>query len=280
MNRKIVVVLIFSVFIVIGGIIYAKGHAADSGKDDAASFVSSGSGEAIADNLDATQMENAENGGSQADGSKSSGESASATEEQALKDITVHILGAVKMPGVYTLAGGSRIIDAVDAAGGFTEDADEGFLNLAYVLTDALRVAVPTKKETKELEEAKDEVCEGQNAEAGTVSNTDGKEIKAGYVAGVSSGISAADASGTVDTNVNQSSGNDTENSSSSGKVNINTADKDALMTLTGIGSSKADAIIAYRNENGNFKDISEIMNVSGIKEGSYNKIKDSITVN
>ena len=77
----------------------------------------------------------------------------------------MHILGAVKMPSVYTLAGGSRIIDAVDAAGGFTEDADEGFLNLAYVyLTDALRVAVPTKKETKNLKKPKIEVCEGQNA--------------------------------------------------------------------------------------------------------------------
>ena len=60
---------------------------------------------------------------------------------------------------------------------------------------------------------------------------------------------------------------------------NINKASKEELMTLTGIGESKAIAIIKYREDNNGFKDISEIMNVSGIGEALYNKIKDSITV-
>lgn len=65
-----------------------------------------------------------------------------------------------------------------------------------------------------------------------------------------------------------------------SGLVNINSANVQELMQLSGIGESKADAIIAYREEHGAFQSIDELMNISGIKEGVYNKIKDSITVN
>ena len=66
---------------------------------------------------------------------------------------------------------------------------------------------------------------------------------------------------------------------SGAGKVNINTATEEQLMSLNGIGEGKAKSIIAYREEKGKFNSIEEIMNVEGIKEGTYNKIKDSITV-
>lgn len=65
-----------------------------------------------------------------------------------------------------------------------------------------------------------------------------------------------------------------------SGLVNLNTADADTLMRLPGIGASKAEAILAYRKEHGGFQSIEELMQISGIKEGVYNKIKASITVN
>lgn len=63
------------------------------------------------------------------------------------------------------------------------------------------------------------------------------------------------------------------------GKVNLNTATKEELMTLSGVGESRADSIIAYREENGRFQNTEELMQISGIKEGLYNKIKDNITV-
>ena len=63
------------------------------------------------------------------------------------------------------------------------------------------------------------------------------------------------------------------------GKVNLNTATKEELMTLSGIGESRADSIIAYREENGRFQNTEELMQIRGIKEGLYNKIKDNITV-
>jgi competence protein ComEA len=67
--------------------------------------------------------------------------------------------------------------------------------------------------------------------------------------------------------------------SAGSGLVNLNTADKQQLMTLPGIGESKADSIIAYRNNNGAFNNIEEIKNISGIKDAAYEKIKDLICV-
>ena len=94
-------------------------------------------------------------------------------------------------------------------------------------------------------------------------------------------------AKGTVENNENSQIGNNSSGENSSGdekdsslnKVNINTADVDELMTLSGIGESKAKAIVEYRDSNGGFKSIEELMNISGIKEGVFQKIKDSITV-
>lgn len=67
---------------------------------------------------------------------------------------------------------------------------------------------------------------------------------------------------------------------SEDGRINLNTATAEQLMTLPGIGQSKADSIIAYRTENGSFQSIEDVMNITGIKEGVFVKIKDSITVN
>lgn len=69
------------------------------------------------------------------------------------------------------------------------------------------------------------------------------------------------------------------EKESTSGLININTANEDALTTLPGIGASKAKSIIAYRESNGNFQSIEGLMEVEGIKEGVFNKVKDMITV-
>ena len=65
----------------------------------------------------------------------------------------------------------------------------------------------------------------------------------------------------------------------SGGKINLNTASKEQLMTLSGVGESKADAIIKYREANGGFKAVEDIMNIEGIKEGVFNKIKDDICI-
>ena len=65
-----------------------------------------------------------------------------------------------------------------------------------------------------------------------------------------------------------------------SGKVNLNTASKEQLMTLSGIGEAKAMSIIAYREEHGGFQKVEELMEVQGIKEGVFNKVRDRISIN
>lgn len=158
------------------------------------------------------------------------------TELSAEEDekIRVYVCGQVRNPGVYELFRGERIVDAVAAAGGMSEQADEMYLNQAEILADEQKVRVPSKEETRNQGMPAEE-------EADTASG-------AGYAA---------------------------EN----GKVNLNTAGKTELMTLTGIGESRADAVIAYRKAKGGFKDVEEIKQVEGIKEGIFNKIKDQITI-
>ncbi len=69
------------------------------------------------------------------------------------------------------------------------------------------------------------------------------------------------------------------DTSYSDGKVNINTAGLEELMTLKGVGESRARAIIEYREQQGSFETPEDIMNISGIKEGVFSKIKDQIAV-
>ena len=81
------------------------------------------------------------------------------------------------------------------------------------------------------------------------------------------------------DDNKNDTTNDNKQTQEENSKVNINKATKEEIMTLSGIGESKALAIIKYREENNGFKDISEIMNVSGIGEALFNKIKEFITI-
>lgn len=155
----------------------------------------------------------------------------SVSESEGL--VAVYVCGAVKNPGVYYMDAGDIKDSAIRLAGGFTEEADTAYVNLAQKVTEGERIYVPTKEET----------------EQGMVFDTEAGAMQ-----------EAAQ--------------------TESGKVNINTAGKEELMMLPGIGESKADAILAYRQEKGKFQSTDELMNIHGIKEGVYNKIKDLIVVN
>ena len=151
-------------------------------------------------------------------------------EEELPASVVVYICGAVVNPGVYELTDGSRIDDAVKAAGGFSEDADRTYVNLAAKVSDGSKLQIPTVTETSDQSFAK----------------------------GIDSFESATDGSGLI---------------------NINTASQTQLATLPGIGEGIAGKIIKYREENGSFKKIEDIMKVSGIKDKLFSKIKDHITV-
>lgn len=164
------------------------------------------------------------------------------------KTLVVHICGAVSAPGVYELPAGSRIIDAVEAGGGFLPEADEACCNLAEEIVDGCQIYIMTKTES---------CADGQT------------EKKAGIQTSPDSDMQ------TTDRNVRSNSAPALEN----GLVNLNTADVAALMTLPGIGESRAKAIISYREQHGAFAQIEDIMKISGIKQAAFSKIKDKITV-
>lgn len=162
-----------------------------------------------------------ESGGGREAVSEEGGEATAA--EPATQTLCVYVCGEVKSPGVYELPEGSRIVDAVEAAGGMTEAASGTWLNLAEPVSDGQKIEVPSETEASELEK------EQQEAQ--------------------------------------------------SGLVNLNTASAEELMTLTGIGESKAEAILSYREEHGGFGKPEELMEIPGIKEGVFEKIRDQVTV-
>ena len=179
--------------------------------------------------------------------------------------IFVDVCGAVVNPGVYELDEGARIFQAVDAAGGYLPEAAINYLNRARSIGDGQQIYVPTEKEVAEnLELAMAKVPEALN-DGDNSGNLGLEEIQ---------GSSVENPSGTVgrDTgSFGDGVGDDT-------RINLNTADAGQLSTLSGIGQSKAEAIVAYREEHGDFASIEEIMNVEGIKDGTFSKIKDKIS--
>ena len=158
-------------------------------------------------------------------------------ESEAPPVIYVHVCGEVENPGVYELPEGSRAFEALEAAGGFTEQAAADCLNLAAVVSDGMQLRVLNQAEAEGLSMEEIVRLTGQEA--------------------------------------SRSGGSSDEPA----LVNINTAGTEELMTLSGIGESRANDIIRYRTENGGFKKIEEIKNVPGIKDAMFQKIKDSITV-
>lgn len=144
------------------------------------------------------------------------------------EDILVHISGCVKENKVVSLPIGSRVNDAIEAAGGLTDDADLSSVNLAYILEDGEKIYIPKKGEE----------------------------------------ISNADSISNNSLSLNKKS-----------KININTATQAELEFIPGIGPSIALKIITYRNENGKFKSIEDVKNISGIGDNKFEKMKDYISI-
>lgn len=169
-------------------------------------------------------------------------------KEMQQEMIYVDVCGAVANPGVFQLAAGSRVFQAIEAAGGYLPEAALTCVNRAGVLTDGQQLYILTQEEMERQ------------------------------------GLDPAEMAGASDGQMNGSAGTGqnmgmTAQVQQDNRININTADEAQLTTLTGIGATRAQAIIAYREENGPFAAIEDIMNVQGIKEGTFAKIKDEIVV-
>ncbi|MDY0983157.1 ComEA family DNA-binding protein [Microbacterium sp. CFBP9023] len=139
-------------------------------------------------------------------------------------ELYVHVLGAVEHPGLYVLDLDSRLVDAVAAAGGTTDDADLTAVNLARVLSDGEQISVPV------VGAAAAEGPPGAGAPADDL-------------------------------------------------VDLNTADQAALETLPRIGPALAERIIAWRDENGRFTSVDDLLSVPGIGEKLLAGIRDGVRV-
>ena len=181
-------------------------------------------------------------------------------DENNNTNIKVYITGEVKNQGVIELEEGARIADAIEKAGGYTEEAYTKEINLASKLEDGMKIYIPTKKEIEEQNYAE------SDGQVQTSNNT-----KNNSNIGTQAKSNSTTLSGQTKLNA--------QNKQSTAKVNINTATKEQLDTLPGIGSSTADKILQYRKENGKFKTKEDIKKVSGIGESKYNKIKDLIEI-
>ena len=179
---------------------------------------------------------------------KANSEEAKEINKENEETIVVHISGAVEQEGIVELKVNSRVADAIEKAGGLKDDANTNDINLAYVLEDGMKIYIPNKQE---IEEKQTITKESGIIEENTAQETTQK---------------------TSQTTANKTNSN-------TKKVNINTALQTELETLPGIGPSIATKIITYRKENGGFKTIKDIKEVSGIGESKFNNIKDLITV-
>ena len=173
------------------------------------------------------------------------------TEEETNESIYVEVKGAVQNPGVYAMNEQDLINDAINLAGGFLDNAYTDNINLSKKVTDELVIFVYTEKEYR------------NSTYSNTTSSNNDYQIDNALKNKVS--IITSD-----------STNSDTETSS---LININLASITELMTLPGIGETKANNIISYREENGFFKAIEEIKNVSGIGDATFDQFKALITV-
>lgn len=183
----------------------------------------------------------------------------------------IDIKGYVNIPGLYELDCQSRVMDVIEKAGGLKDDSNTSVINLSKKVFDQMVIIIYSNAEvadfTKVLE--KENIIEEKCINKEVVKN-DACVTKENKI----------ETTVTVTTNSsNLDNSNNNQNNIENKMISINTATKEELMTLSGIGESKALAIINYREENNGFKTLEEIMNVSGIGEKVFVKIKDYITL-
>lgn len=155
--------------------------------------------------------------------------------------IYVDIKGAVEHPDMYSLPLGSRVYDAIEMAGGVTMDAATEHLNQAKLLEDQMLIYIQTYEELENEE---------MTGESQTLENNQGIILETNLLENNNSGV-----------------------------IDINSATADELMTLPNIGPKKAAAIVQFRQDNGSFIVIEDIMAISGIGEKTFESLKELITV-
>lgn len=189
---------------------------------------------------------------------------------EEIKKIKIDIKGNIVNPGVYELDEGSRVIDAINIAGGLLESSDTSNINLSKKLKDQNVIIISSIKEEKEPEKVIEYVyieCECPKINDACITNE---------VVNFQENNEIQETNEDLKENKEEIVSDNIE--SNNGQVSINNASIEELLTLPGIGESKAKAIINFREENP-FTTLEDIKNVSGIGDALFEKIKDFITL-
>jgi len=177
--------------------------------------------------------------------------------------IYVYVTGAVKKPGVYELARSSMVIDAVELAGGFTDQADAENVNMVYRLESNAMLNIKRKPAPNY-----ENIILGADAPGADTDKANSPEVYGGAV-DISYNYDGALMTG-------DNAAEDTTGPAAK-RVNVNTASAEELATLPGIGKATAESIITYRNKQ-KFDRIEDLMKVSGIKQAKFDALKDYVT--
>lgn len=184
--------------------------------------------------------------------------------------IKVEIKGMVLNPGVYELDSNKRVNDLIEISGGLLENANTNYLNLSKKLKDEMIIIIYSNEEINSFKENKESNYDNIKIECDCPDTINDACMDIGDISHENN-ITYEDNS--------ENKNLDSDISDIDSKVSINESDEEKLTTIPGIGSSKAKSIIEYRNKNGSFKTIDDIMNVSGIGKSLFEKIKNYITV-
>lgn len=161
---------------------------------------------------------------------------------KSAKDLFVDVKGKVKQPGIYSFSANERVHHIILRAGGFLSDADRNRINLALPLSDGMVVWVPSVTDKTSLGSSLPFPC--------------GEALNKPF------------------------SPSSSNTSSGSAKINLNTASLDQLLSLPGIGEAKAKAILTFREKKGGFKSVEQLLEVTGIGDKMFEKIKEKVVIN
>ena len=199
-------------------------------------------------------------------------------------NIKVEIKGMVLNPGVYELENGKRVNDLIEVSGGLLENANTNYLNLSKKLKDEMIIIVYSNDEINSFKENKNSNYENIKIECNCPDTINNACMDIGDISHEDNITYENNSENKNPNSENKNPNSENKNLDSNisdidSKISINDADEENLTKISGIGSSKAKSIIEYRKQNGNFKTIEDIMNVSGIGKSLFEKIKDYITV-
>jgi competence protein ComEA len=186
-----------------------------------------------------------------------------------VSQLVVHVVGAVRRPGVYRLPVGARNDDALRAAGGATDEANTVAVNLAARVEDGTQLYIPTRQAHPE-----------DHAAAGAATfSASSPSISQTAMTAANSTLQGKKSAGHAHSGTGHNGKAEKLTAPGQDQIDLNAASAQELQRVPGIGPAMAERLIAYRQQNGGFHAVEDLLQVSGIGEKKYAKIQPYVRV-